>query len=31
MHLKKAGLDVKMILIWVVKTSDGGMDWIDLA
>jgi len=29
--LEKAGLDVKIILIWVVKKSDGGMDWIDLA
>jgi hypothetical protein len=29
--LEKAGLDVKVILIWVVKKSGGGMDWIDMA
>jgi hypothetical protein len=30
-HLENAGVDVKVIIIWVVKKSDGGMDWIGLA
>jgi hypothetical protein len=28
--LKDLGVDGKIILKWIFKTSNGGMDWIDL-
>jgi hypothetical protein len=30
-HLKDLGLDEKIILKWIFKEWDGGMQWIDLA
>jgi hypothetical protein len=30
-HLGDAGVDERIILIWIFKTWDGGMDWIELA
>jgi hypothetical protein len=29
--LGEAGVDGKIILKWIFKTWDGGMDWIELA
>ena len=30
-HLKDTGLDERVILKWIFKKRDGGMDWINLA
>ena len=30
-HLKDPGVDGKIILRWIFKKWDGGVDWIDLA
>ena len=30
-HLGDPGLDGRMILKWILRKWDGGMDWIDLA
>jgi hypothetical protein len=30
-HLRDPGVDGKIILKWIFKTLDGGMDWIELA
>jgi hypothetical protein len=30
-HLDDAGLDGSIILTWIFKMWDGGVDWIDLA
>ena len=30
-NLENLGLDVRIILKWIFKNWDGGMDWIDLA
>ena len=30
-HLKHPGVDGRIILRWIFRKSDGGMDWIDLA
>jgi hypothetical protein len=30
-HLEDPGLDGRIILRWIFRTWDGGMDWIDLA
>jgi hypothetical protein len=30
-HLKNVGVDRRIILQWIVKKWDGGIDWIDLA
>jgi hypothetical protein len=30
-HLKDVGLDGKIILKWIFKKWEGGMDWINLA
>jgi len=30
-HLENPGVDEKVILIWIFRKWDGGMDWIDLA
>jgi hypothetical protein len=29
--LDESGIDGRIILKWIFKTWDGGMDWIDLA
>jgi hypothetical protein len=29
-HLEDPGVDGKIILKWIFKTRDGGMDWIEL-
>jgi len=30
-HLEDRGIDGKIILRWIFRKWDGGMDWIDLA
>ena len=30
-HLKDRGVDVRIILKWILEKLDGGVDWIDLA
>jgi hypothetical protein len=30
-HLENPGVDVRIILGWIFRKWDGGMDWIDLA
>jgi hypothetical protein len=30
-HLEDPGIDGKIILRWILRKGDGGMDWIDLA
>jgi hypothetical protein len=30
-HLGDPGVDESIILKWIIKTWDGGMDWIELA
>jgi len=30
-HLEDQGLDIMIILIWIFRKCDGGIDWIDLA
>jgi hypothetical protein len=30
-HLEDPGVDGRIILIWIFKKWDGGMDWIDMA
>jgi hypothetical protein len=30
-HFKDSGVDGRIILKWIFKQWDGGMDWIDLA
>jgi hypothetical protein len=30
-HLEDPGIDGKIILSWIFRKWDGGMDWIDLA
>jgi hypothetical protein len=30
-HLEDPGVDRRIILKWIFKNSDGGMDWIDMA
>ena len=30
-HLEDPGVDGRIILIWIFRKYDGGMDWIDLA
>jgi hypothetical protein len=30
-HVEEAGLDGSVILKWIFKKWDGGMDWFDLA
>jgi hypothetical protein len=30
-HLEHPGLDGRIILKWILKKWDGGMDWIELA
>jgi len=30
-HLEDQGLDLKLILKWIFRKGNGGMDWIDLA
>jgi hypothetical protein len=30
-HLTDAGVDGRIILKWIFKTCNGGMDWIELA
>jgi hypothetical protein len=30
-HLGDPGVDGRIILKWILKTWDGGMDWIELA
>jgi hypothetical protein len=30
-HLENQGVDVRIILRWILRKLNGGMDWIDLA
>jgi hypothetical protein len=30
-HLKQSGVDERIILRWIFKKWDGGIDWIDVA
>jgi hypothetical protein len=30
-HFEELGVDGRIILKWIIKKWDGGMDWIDLA
>jgi hypothetical protein len=30
-HLEDPGVDGRIILKWILKKWDGGMDWIDMA
>jgi hypothetical protein len=30
-HLRDPGIDGRIILKWIFKTWDGGMEWIELA
>jgi len=30
-HLEDPGIDGRIILIWIFRKWDGGMDWIELA
>jgi hypothetical protein len=30
-HLEEPGVDGRIILRWIVRKCDGGIDWIDLA
>jgi len=30
-HLENPGTDERIILRWIMRKRDGGMDWIDLA
>jgi len=29
-HLEDSGIDVRIILMWISRTRDGGIDWIDV-